>query len=420
MTNTASEPRRARLPGVFWIVLGGGFVLLLTIGGRQGFGLYQLPIVEATGWGREVFSIALAVQNLVWGLTEPLFGRLADRYGSRPVVIGSAGLWFVGFWLMSEPSSQGVFYLGAGVFIGMALAGSAFGVILGAVGRAAPPHRRGLALGIASAFGSVGYVVMVGVNYALIDWGGWSQALLIMGFSMLSLALCALLLGRRDGAEPLDAHGVVDTQNWNAALREAFGHRSYWVLMAGFFICGFQITFIGTHVVAYIQDIGLSPFMGSLTLTMIGVGNLVGSFVFSALGDRYRKKYLLCIMYLGRAVCILALLALPPSSLLAITFGFVIGVFWIGVIPLTTSLMVHIFGVRNMSMLFGFIYFSHQIGAALGVWLGGFVFDATGSFNIVWLVAAALGVLGAAIYWPMADRPVPRMMAPAGAPVTTR
>ncbi len=410
-----------RLPPVFWIVLGGGFVLLLTIGGRQGFGLYQLPVVEATGWGREVFSIALAIQNLVWGVTEPLFGRLADRYGARPVVIGSAGLWFLGFWLMAEPSSQGVFYLGTGVLIGMALAGSAFGVILGAVGKAAPPHRRGLALGIASAFGSVGYVVMVGVNYALIDWQGWSQALMLMGFGMLSLAVCALFLRKR----PQEDEGgqgsqVVDSQSWNEAIQEAFGHRGYWVLMAGFFICGFQITFIGTHVVAYVQDIGLSPLMGSLTLTMIGVGNLLGSFVFSALGDKYRKKYLLCLMYLGRTVCILALLALPPSPTLVILFGFVIGVFWIGVIPLTTSLMVQIFGVRHMSMLFGIIYFSHQIGAALGVWLGGFVFDATGSFNLVWLIAAVLGVLGAAIYWPLGDRPVPRLQPMAGEAVTTR
>lgn len=418
----AADGKRRPVPGLVWIMVGGGLILLLSVGSRQAFGLYQVPMVEAKGWGRETFSLAIAVQNLVWGLAEPFFGRLADRFGSRPVVIGSVGLWVLGLWLMSNPGSPVELYLGGGLIVGMALAASAFGVVLGAVGRAAPAHRRGMAMGVAGAIGSVGHMILIPVNHALIDVAGWSDSLLIVAFGMISLALLALMLRapREGGPSSLTGNPLTDLQTGSQALREAFGHSGYWLLMIGFFVCGFQVTFIGTHVVAYIGDVGLSPEIASGTLTLIGLGNILGSFVFSSLGDKFPRKYLLSLMYLGRAAFILMLVLLPPSPVVALGFGFLMGLLWLGTVPLTSGLVAQIFGVRHMSMLFGFVFFTHQIGAALGVWLGGFMYDQTGSYDLVWLIAAGLGVLAAFVHYPIADKPLPRLSDLAAEPAPHR
>ena len=415
------------MPGLVWIMVGGGIILLLSVGSRQAFGLYQVPMVEAKGWGRETFGLAIAIQNMVWGLAEPFFGRLADRFGSRPVVIGSIGLWVLGLWFMSNPGSQGELYLGAGVFVGMALAASAFGVILGAVGRAAPAERRGFALGVAGAVGSVGHMIMIPINHALISWAGWSDALLIVACGLCSLAGFALLLRRPAGGGMAGATGnpLNDLQTGSQAIREAFGHSGYWLLLAGFFVCGFQVTFIATHIIAYLGDVGLSPEVASATLTLIGLGNILGSFVLSSMGDRFPRKYLLSIMYILRALLMVGLVLLPATPVVALGFGILMGFIWLGTVPLTSGLIAQIFGVRHMSMLFGFVFLTHQIGAALGVWLGGFVFDRTGSYDIVWIICAVLGLIAAVIHYPIADRPVPRLRdlatAPAaGGTVTTR
>ncbi len=390
---------------LLWIMIGGGVILFLSLGMRQSFGLFQLPVIEAKGWGREVFSIAIAIQNVVWGITQPFFGWLADRYGAAKIAVLGGGLYALGLALMAFPDSQTLLYLGGGLVVGMALAASSFAVVLGAIGRVAPPERQGMSMGVASAVGSLGQFLMIPGSSALISMIGWSDAFLVLAFVMLLICICARSI-RTAPAAPATSTAAVDHTSAKRAVAEAMGHSGYWLLMAGFFVCGFQITFIATHVVAHVEDSGLSRSIAAGTLSLIGLGNIVGSYVASALGDKYRRKYLLSIIYALRAVAILALVLMPASPIMSLGFGLVMGLLWLGTVPLTTSLVGQIFGTRYMTTLFGFVYLTHQMGAALGVYLGGKVFDDTGSYDTVWLIAAGLGVVAALLHWPIADKPL--------------
>lgn len=399
---------------LFLMIIGGGVILFLSLGMRQSFGLFQLPMLESKGWGREIFSIAIALQNIVWGITQPVFGYLADRFGAAKVACSGGVLYALGLVLMAFPESPLLLYLGGGVIVGMALAAGSFAVVLGALGRAAPPGRQGAVMGIATALGSMGQFLMIPGSSALIGAVGWSDAFLILAGAMLVICLCATTVRALPVTVDANAPAPVDHDNAKAAIAEAMGHSGFWLLMAGFFVCGFQITFIATHVVAHVEDTGLSKTVAAGTLMLIGLGNVAGSYVASALGDRYRRKYLLSILYALRAVAILALVAVPASPAVALTFGLVMGLLWLGTVPLTTSLVGQIFGTRYMTTLFGFVYFTHQIGAALGVYLGGRIFDDTGSYDLVWLIAAGLGVLAALLHWPIADKPLRTVSQPAG------
>lgn len=396
---------RRRAP-LMWMMIGGGLILFLALGTRQSFGLFQLPMLTEKGWGREVFSIAIAVQNLVWGLAQPFAGMIADRWGAARTAAGGSLLYALGLYLMATPASPWMLHLGGGLVVGMALAATSFAVVLGAIGRAAPPERQGMAMGIAGAIGSLGQFLLIPGNAALIAAFGWSNALIVGAAAM------ALMLALTPTIRAPVAHGPVldlPVQGMGAAIVEAGRHPGYWLLMAGFFVCGFQITFIATHVVAYVSDIGLSVAVASGTLTLIGFGNIFGAYVWSALGDRFRRKYLLSVMYLARGLLIAALLILPAAPWVALGFGLIMGILWLGTVPLTTSLVGQIFGTRYMTTLFGFVFFAHQIGAGLGVWLGGYLYDRTGSYTDVWSIAAGLGFLAALLHWPIADRPVPRL-----------
>ncbi len=390
---------------LLWIMIGGGVILFLSLGMRQSFGLFQLPLIEAKGWGREVFSIAIAIQNVVWGITQPFFGWLADRYGAAKIAVLGGGLYALGLALMAFPDSQTLLYLSGGLVVGMALAASSFAVVLGAIGRVAPPERQGMSMGVASAVGSLGQFLMIPGSSALISMIGWSNAFLVLAFVMLLICICAPNI-RTVPAAPAMSTAAVDHTSAKRAVAKAMGHSGYWLLMAGFFVCGFQITFIATHVVAYVEDSGLSRSIAAGTLSLIGLGNIVGSYVASALGDKYRRKYLLSIIYALRAVAILVLVLMPASPIMSLVFGLVMGLLWLGTVPLTTSLVGQIFGTRYMTTLFGFVYLTHQMGAALGVYLGGKVFDDTGSYDTVWLIAAGLGVVAALLHWPIADKPL--------------
>jgi MFS family permease len=393
------------------VLAAGGLVLFVALGTRQGFGLYLAPMSAELGWGREVFSIAIGLQNLLWGLTQPFAGMIADRYGPARV-IGIGGLVYgLGLYLMGTTRTELDLYLGGGLVIGVALSAVSFAVVFGAVARVVPEERRGLALGLAGAGGSAGQFVMVLGTQSLIGAYGWSDALLlgIIGAGvMAAMALPFAARGRAQSAETPVAH-----QPLRAALAEAFRHRGYWLLNAGFFVCGFHVTFIMTHLPATVTDAGLPAWVAGMALSLIGAFNIIGSFACGSLGDRYRKKHLLSLLYLGRAGVITAFLLVPLSATSVLVFAGAIGLLWLGTVPLTSSLVAQIFGLRYMATLFGIVFLSHQVGAFLGVWLGGKLYDLTGSYTYVWAIAVALGLIAAVLHWPIADRPIAR---PAGQP----
>jgi MFS family permease len=392
------------------LLFGAGVILFLSLGTRQSFGLYLAPMSHDLGWGREVFSLAIAIQNVVWGLSQPFVGMIADKYGTaRTGAVGSL-LFAAGLYLMATPATPLDLYIGSGALLGFAMSAISFATVLGAVGRAVPAERRSAALGIASAGGSAGQFVMVLVNQQLLEAYGWSVPLLIaMCFGLFMAGFFYTLRGKATG-------GGEAPQTLGSALSEAMRHKGYLYLTAGFFVCGFQITFIMTHLPAYIADRAMPGWLGAASLALIGFFNIVGTFASGVLGDRYRKKYVLSVMYLLRAALILIFVALPISPYTVIGFASLMGLIWLGTVPLTSSLVAQIFGVRYMTTLFGIVFFSHQVGAFLGVWLGGLMYDLAGSYAEVWYIAIVLGVLAAILHWPIADRPVARL---AAAPAAT-
>ena len=387
------------------VLICGGIVLSLSIGIRQSFGLFLAPMSTDLGWGREVFAFAIAVQNILWGATQPFFGMAADRWGGGRILAVSGAFYVLGLYLMSTTAGVAEFNISAGILIGLALSGTSFAVVLGAVGRAFPPEKRSAALGIASAGGSFGQFVMVPLGQAAIDAYGWSLTFVLLAcLAALMVALAAPLAGKPRVA--VDAGGA---QSMGEALAEARRHPGFLYLNAGFFVCGFHITFIGTHLPAYLTDLGLSATAASVSLALVGLFNIVGSLACGVAGGRYSKKYLLSGVYLARSVIILAFLLAPASNLSAYLFGAGMGLLWLGTVPLTSALVAQIFGPRYMSTLFGIVFFSHQVGAFLGVWLGGRIYDTTGSYDMVWWIAIALGLLAAALHLPINERPVPRL-----------
>ena len=391
------------------LLFGAGAILFLALGTRQSFGLYLAPMSHDLGWGREVFSLAIAIQNVVWGLSQPFVGMIADKFGTaRTGAVGSL-LFALGLYLMATPASPFDLYIGSGALLGFSLSAISFATVLGAVGRAVPAERRSAALGIASAGGSAGQFVMVLVNQELLEAYGWSVPLLIaVCFGLFMAGFFYPLRGKA-------VQGAELPQSLGNALGEALRHKGFLYLTAGFFVCGFQVTFIMTHLPAYIADRAMPGWLGAASLALIGFFNIVGTFGSGVLGDRYRKKYVLSMIYLLRAALIAVFVALPITQYTVIGFAALMGLIWLGTVPLTSGLVAQIFGVRYMTTLFGIVFFSHQVGAFLGVWLGGLMYDVAGSYAAVWYIAIILGVLAAVLHWPIADRPVARLGAPAAA-----
>ncbi len=389
------------------VLLCGTVVLLLSYGIRTSFGIYLQPMSADLGWGREVFALAIAVQNLMWGVAQPIAGAIADRYGAGRVVAVSGAIYVVGLYLASQVTTQSEFTFSAGILIGIGLSGTAFPVVMAVVARSVSAKRRSLFLGLGAAGGSSGQVLVIPLGGIFLDGYGWSIALLMMAVMAITMVpLAVALAGRPDPAANAEA-----PQGLGEALREAVSHSGFLYLNAGFFVCGFHVIFIATHLPAFIIDKGGGTALGATALVLIGVGNIVGSYLSGVLGGHFSKKYLLSGLYFARSVVIAIFILTPVTDVTIMTFSFSIGVLWLSTVPLTSGLVAQIFGVRYMATLFGVVFFTHQIGSFLGAWLGGYVYDKTGSYDIVWWVAVALGVAAALLHWPINERPVARLAA---------
>ena len=401
MSVNAAPPRLSALQ----VLACGAAIVTLSMGVRHGFGLWLQPITQDMGWTRENFAFALAVQNLAWGFFGIFAGMAADRFGAFRVLLVGSLLYALGLAGMALSPTPFLFMLTAGLVIGAAQAGTTYAVIYGVIGRQIPAEKRSWAMGVAAAAGSFGQFLMVPVEGWLIGGFGWQNALLILGTAVLLIMPLALFLrepGFTGGAAPKR------DQTIGQALREAFGYRSFQLLMAGYFVCGFQVVFIGVHMPSYLKDNGLSPQVASYALALIGLFNVIGTYAAGALGQRMAKRHILAFIYFARSVAIVLFLWAPLTPTSVYIFSAVMGVLWLSTVPPTNAVVAQIFGVAHLSMLGGFVFFSHQIGSFMGVWLGGFLYDKTGSYDIVWYIAIALGVFAALVNLPVRETAIVR------------
>src|SRR5688500_3179464 len=404
-----TSSRVAPLP-LLQILLCGAFIVTLSMGVRHGFGLWLQPITMERGWPRETFAFALAVQNLAWGLAGPIAGALADKYGAFRVLIAGALLYAAGLVLMAVADSGAGFTGAAGILVGVAQAGVTYAVVYGVIGRNVAPERRSRAMGLTAAAGSFGQFLMVPVESALITSFGWQNALYVLG--LLVLVIVPLAWGLR---EPDRSGTPGHTQSIGAALREAFAYPSFRLLTAGYFVCGFQVVFIGVHMPSYLKDRGMDPQVATIALALIGLFNVFGTYAAGEIGQRWPKRYLLSAIYALRSVAIVLFLWLPLTPMSVYVFSAVSGLLWLSTVPPTNAVVAQIFGVQYLSMLSGFVFLSHQLGSFMGVWLGGKLFDATGSYDVVWWISVALGIFAALINLPVRETPIPRAASAAAA-----
>ena len=387
------------------VLICGAAIVTLSMGIRHGFGLWLQPITQTQGWGRQEFAFAMAIQNLSWGFMGIFAGMVADRFGAFRVIALGAVIYSVGLMGMAWATDPWVFALFTGVIIGTAQAGTTYAVIYGVIGRNVPAERRSWAMGVAAAAGSFGQFLMVPVEGLLISQMGWQTALVILAAA--AMLIIPLAWGLREPA--LNAPGQVKRdQTIGQALKEAFKYPSFQLLMAGYFVCGFQVVFIGVHMPSYLKDHGLAPQVASYALALIGLFNVFGTYIAGTLGQKMAKKNILAFIYLARSVAITLFLLAPLTPTSVYIFSAVMGVLWLSTVPPTNAAVAQIFGVAHLSMLSGFIFFSHQIGSFMGVWLGGYLYDKTGSYDIVWYLAIALGIFAALVNLPVRESPIHR------------
>ncbi|MGP9818368.1 MFS transporter [Salinarimonas sp. NSM] len=413
MPSPAAAERPSRVAPEI-VIAAGCLIALVTFGPRASAGLFQVPMTTDYGWGRDTFGLAIAIQNLVWGIGQPFAGAVADRYGTVRVLIVGALLYAAGLVLMAWASTPMMLHLGAGVLIGIGLAGASFNLVLGAFGKLLPEEWRPMAFGMGVAAGSFGQFLFPPIGNALIEAVGWQDALLWFAAIMLVVLPLSVMLAARGSGGASAKADAGPSQSIAQALAEAFRHRSYVLLVTGFFTCGFQLAFITAHLPAYLKDAGLSAAVGGWTLAVIGLANAVGSLGAGWLSTRMPKRYLLAWIYLGRAIAIAAFVLVPASPASAIVFGITIGLLWLSTVPPTSALVMVMFGTRYMAMLYGFAFFSHQLGGFFGVLLGGVLYEATGGYAIVWWFSVALGIASALINLPIVEKPVARLAAQPG------
>lgn len=399
-----AAPTTSRMPWL--IIIAGSLIAVLTFGPRSAMGFFQLPMLADTGWDRSTFGLAMALQNLFWGLGQPFFGALADKYGTGRVLILSGLLYSSGLVMMSLGTSTVWLNLGGGVLVGLGVAAGSFSVILSAFARNVTPQQRSFAFGIGTAAGSAGMFLFAPISQALISSYGWSDSLVWMGAMMLLVPLLAWPL--RGNSSSGTQSQAQFKQTVGEALREALSHKSYLLLTTGFFVCGFQVAFITAHFPAYLGDIGIEPRYAVIAMALIGFFNIAGSLAAGVIGQHYSKPYFLAYIYIGRSIAVTAFLLLPQSPLSVIIFAAVMGVLWLSTVPPTNALVAIMFGTRHLGLLGGVVFLSHQIGSFLGVWMGGYLYDKLGSYDVVWWLGVAMGLFAAAVHWPIREQAVVR------------
>ena len=401
---TPSAPAQPSWRTPTLIMLCGALVFMLSAGTRQTFGLFLRPMSTDLGWGREVFALSVALLTVLMGAVTPFMGAVADRFGSGRVILLGGVLWALGLTGMAHAATPLAMTLFTGVVVGLGASATSVSIAIGAVGRQVPEARRSQALGVVTAGGSVGQMLVLPLAQGLISWLDWKLALTLLGGLMVLLIPAALGLGG-----PPHAGTGGPEQRMSAALREAGRHRGFLLLTAGFFVCGFHVSFIGVHLPSYVVDSGLSAGIGATALFLVGLFNILGSTAWGRWGGRHRKKHLLSALYLLRAAVIAVFLLLPISAVSVLTFSAAMGFLWLGTVPLTSGLVGQLFGVRYLSLLFGIVFFSHQVGGFLGAWLGGFIFDRMHSYTWMWLLSIALALASALVHLPIDDAPVARL-----------
>ncbi|WP_420959949.1 MFS transporter [Brucella sp. IR073] len=399
-----SSAKQNHLP---WLIIASGcLIALMTFGPRSAMGIFQLPMLSEKGWDRTTFGLAMALQNLFWGAGQPFFGAIADKYGTWRVLVMSALLYASGLLMMAHASAPLWLHMGGGILIGLGVAAGSFGIVLSAFARNVPAEKRTFVFGLGTAAGSAGMFVFAPISLGLIERFGWSDALVYMGIAMLVIPVLAVPLrgNSSSGRIAQDAY----KQSIGAALREALGHKSYLLLTAGFFVCGFQVAFITAHFPAYIADIGIEPHYAVWGLALIGFFNIIGSLASGVISQRTSKPIFLSLLYLARSVLVAAFLLLPQSGMSVLIFSGLMGLLWLSTVPPTNALVAIMFGTRYLGMLGGLVFFSHQIGSFLGVWLGGYLYDRFGSYDPVWWFGVVLGLFAALVHWPIRESPVER------------
>ncbi len=403
MTEAPQQPFYRSLP---FIIVGGCLIAMLTFGPRSSMGFFQIPLLEEKGWDRTTFGLAMALQNLFWGLSQPLFGAIADKYGTWRVMFVGAIFYVSGLLIMSVSATPLWLHIGGGVLVGTGVGAGSFGIVLAAFARNVAPERRSFVFGLGTAAGSAGMFLFAPLTQQLISSYGWSDALVWLAVLMLAIPVLAIpLVGNSDSGK-ISAREYQQTMG--EALVEAFRTRGYLLLMVGFMVCGFQVAFITAHFPAYISDIGLDASWAVVAISLIGFFNIIGSLASGVLGQKYSKPYLLSLIYIGRSIAVTAFLLLPQTGLSVIIFSTVMGLLWLSTVAPTNGLVAVMFGTRYMGLLGGLVFFSHQVGSFAGVWMGGYLYDLVGSFDIVWWLGVAMGIFAAVVHWPIREEAVVR------------
>lgn len=388
------------------IVVCGCLISLIGFGVRSSYGLFNNPITAANDWSRDVFALSLAIQNIVWGLGQPFSGALADRFGPFRVLVAGAFVYAAGVVLTPYSTAPWMLHLTAGVLVGLGLSGVTFSIVLAGFARFMTPDRRTWAAGVATAAGSLGQFVFAPMAASFIAGFGWATALALLGGFLLLVPLLATALS--GGRRPAAAAGAGPEMTLGETLRQAGRHPSYVLLVAGFFVCGFHVAFITVHLPPYLADLGQDPALAAWAVALIGLFNVIGSYGSGVLSGRMSQRWLLCLIYALRAVAIAAFIAVPTTPFSVLAFAAAMGLLWLSTVPPTSGLVVVMFGARYLGTLFGIAFFSHQVGAFIGVWMGGLLFEKTGSYDVMWWVSIALGVFAAVVHWPIRETAAPR------------